>query len=75
MQTTRAEENAQRAAANKLRSEQAAAAGRRDSLESLIRNHSYSTDTVRKLLKPGALGQDMAPQGTLADFLEVSGRA
>ena len=60
-------------AANKLRSEQAAAAGRRDSLQSLIRNHSYSTDTVRKLLKPGALGQGMAPQGTLADFLEVSG--
>lgn len=74
LQNTRAEENAQRAHANKLRSEQAAAAGRRDSLESLIRNHSYSTDTVRKLLKPGALGQDMAPQGTLADFLEVSGR-
>ena len=49
------------------------ATGRRDSLEALIRNHSYSTDTVRRLLKPGALGQDMAPVGTLADFLEVSG--
>ena len=73
LQARRSEENTQRARANQLRSEQAAAAGRRDSLESLIRNHSYSTDTVRKLLKPGALGQGMAPQGTLADFLEVSG--
>ena len=43
-----------------MRGEQAAAAGRRDSLEALIRNHSYSTDTVRRLLKPGALGQGMA---------------
>jgi chromosome segregation protein len=73
LQTKRAEETAQRTRANQLRSEQAAAVGRRDSLQSLIRNHSYSTDTVRKLLKPGALGQGMAPVGTLADFLEVSG--
>ena len=73
LQARRAEENAQRARANQLRSEQASAIGRRDSLEALIRNHSYSTDTVRKLLKPGALGQEMAPKGTLADFLEVAG--
>jgi chromosome segregation protein len=73
LQTKRAEENAQRARANQLRGEQATIAGRRDSLQSLIRNHSYSTDTVRRLLKPGALGQGMAPVGTLADFLEVSG--
>ena len=71
LQAKRAEENAQRARGNQLRSEQAAAAGRRDSLQALIRNHSYSTDTVRKLLKPGALGSGMAPRGTLADFLEV----
>jgi chromosome segregation protein len=73
LQAKRAEENAQRAHANQLRSEQAAVTGRRDSLQALIRNHSYSTDTVRRLLKPGALGQGMAPVGTLADFLEVSG--
>ena len=48
-------------------------AGRQNSLEALIRNHSYSTDTVRRLLKPGALGANMTPVGTLADFLEVSG--
>jgi chromosome segregation protein len=56
-----------------LRSEHAGITGRRSSLEALIRNHSYSTDTVRRLLKPGALGEGMAPVGTLADFLEVSG--
>jgi len=73
MQTKRAEESAQRTLANQLRSEQAALAGRRDSLEALIRNHSYSTESVRRLLKPGALGQGRSPVGTLADFLEVSG--
>ena len=73
LHTKRAEEAAQRTRGNQLRGEQAAVAGRRDSLESLIRNHSYSTDTVRKLLKPGALGQGRSPVGTLADFLEVSG--
>jgi chromosome segregation protein len=73
LQARRASENAQRAQANQMRGEQAAVAGRRDALTALIRNHSYSTDTVRRLLKPGALGQGMAPVGTLADFLEVSG--
>ena len=73
LQARRAEENALRARANQLRGENAAVAGRRDSLLALIRNHSYSTDTVRRLLKPGALAQGMTPVGTLADFLEVSG--
>ncbi len=73
LQARRAEENALRASANQLRAEQASVSGRRNSLDALIRNHSYSSDTVRRLLKPGALGQGMAPVGTLADFLEVSG--
>ena len=73
LQTRRAEENAQRALANELRSQQAAAVGRRDSLEALIKNHGYSTDSVRKLLKSGALGQGVSPKGTLADFIEVAG--
>jgi chromosome segregation protein len=73
LQARRAEENAVRARANQLRGEHATLTGRRNSLESLIRNHSYSTNTVRQLLKPGALGNGMAPVGTLADFLEVSG--
>jgi chromosome segregation protein len=73
LQARRAEESALRAQANQQRGEQAKVAGRRDALQSLIRNHSYSTDTVRRLLKPGALAEGMAPIGTLADFLEVSG--
>ncbi|MGB8477846.1 MAG: chromosome segregation protein SMC [Acidobacteriaceae bacterium] len=73
LQTRRAEENALRTRANQLRGEQASVAGRRTSLEALIRNHGYSTETVRRLLKPGALAEGMAPVGTLADFLEVSG--
>ncbi|HKF50375.1 MAG TPA: chromosome segregation protein SMC [Terracidiphilus sp.] len=73
LQTRRGEEDALRAKANGLRSEHASLGGRKTSLESLIRNHSYSTNSVRQLLKPGALGPGMAPVGTLADFLEVSG--
>ena len=73
LQSRRAEENSIRTHANQLRSERASLGGRRDSLESLIRNHSYSTNTVRQLLKPGALAEGAAPVGTLADFLEVSG--
>ncbi|MGD0155471.1 MAG: chromosome segregation protein SMC [Terracidiphilus sp.] len=73
LQARRADEAARRALANQLRGEQAAVVGRRDSLTALIRNHGYATDTVRKLLKPGALGPAVAPVGTLADFLEVSG--
>jgi chromosome segregation protein len=73
LQARRAEEEAMRIRANQLRSAHATAAGRHDSLEALIRDHSYSTETVRRLLKPGALAQGMAPAGTLADFLEVSG--
>jgi len=73
LQARRNEENSLRARANQLRGEQASVAGRRNSLEALIRNHGYATDTVRRLLKPGALAEGMAPVGTLADFLEVTG--
>ena len=55
------------------KAEMATLTGRRNSLQSLIREHSYSTDTVRKLLKSNSLGGGLAPVGTLADFLEVSG--
>ena len=73
LQVRRSEEASVRAQANKLRSDMAGAAGRRDSLQSLIRDHSYSTETVRKLLRPGALQNGSTPVGTLADFIEVSG--
>ena len=73
LQERRADEGNVRARANQLRSEQATAVGRKESLESLIRDHSYSTETVRRLLKPGALQNGSTPVGTLADFIEVSG--
>ena len=71
-QASRHEEEAIRARTNELLSAQAGATGRRNSLESLLHSHSYSTDTVRRLLQPGALERGLAV-GTLADFLEVSG--
>lgn len=74
LQSRRSEEGSVRARANQLRSEHATIAGRRDSLQSLIRDHSYSTETVRKLLRPGALQNGSTPVGTLADFIEVSGQ-
>jgi chromosome segregation protein len=73
LQARRTEENGLRTQANQMRSEQASVVGRRDSLDALIRDHSYSSDTVRLLLKPGALGKNRSPVGTLADFIEVSG--
>ena len=75
LQARRADEGTVRARANQLRSRTCDAVGRKDSLESLIRDHSYSTDTVRRLLKPDALAEWIAPVGTLADFIEVERRA
>jgi chromosome segregation protein len=72
-ETRRSEESATKLEVDRLRSEMATLTGRRNSLQSLIREHSYSTDTVRKLLKSNSLGGGLAPVGTLADFLEVSG--
>ncbi|MFZ1015391.1 MAG: AAA family ATPase, partial [Terracidiphilus sp.] len=73
LQTSRAAETALRTRANELRTEHATASGRRTSIEALIRDHSYATDSVRRLLKPGALAEGLRPTGTLADFLEVRG--
>ncbi len=67
----RTEETATKLAGDRLRAEMATLTGRRNSLQSLIREHSYSTDTVRNLLKQTSLGGGLAPVGTLADFLEV----
>jgi chromosome segregation protein len=72
-ETRRNEENVTKLDVDRLRAEMATLTGRRNSLQSLIHEHSYSTDTVRKLLKSNSLGGGLAPVGTLADFLEVSG--
>ncbi len=70
----RTEESEAKRRGDQLRAEHATLSGRRNSLESLIRDHSYSTDTVRKLLRQNSLGGALAPAGTLADFLEVDGQ-
>ena len=72
LEAQRLQETASRRQADQLRAEQAAQQGRRNSLEALIREHSYSTDTVRKLLRANTLEGGHAPVGVLADFVEVS---
>jgi len=62
---------------DQLRGERAALEGRRSSLDGLIREHSYSTDTVRNIFKANSRkgdGNGLSPVGTLADFLEVDGQ-
>ncbi len=59
---------------DQLRAEHATLSGRHNSLSALIREHSYSTDTVRQLFRSNSLGGGLAPVGTLADFLEVHDR-
>jgi chromosome segregation protein len=76
LNSTRAEENNSRRKGDQLRGERATLIGRKNSLESLIREHSYSTDTVRNIFRAAANRQKQnpafpAPIGTLADFLEV----
>ncbi len=71
LDTKRREEMETRRRGDHLRAEAATLTGRRNSLESLIRDHSYSSETVRKLFKANGVGASVAPLGTLADFLEV----
>ena len=71
---TRAAEADAKRRSDQLRAEHATLSGRHTSLSALIREHSYSTDTVRKLFRSNSLGGGLAPVGTLADFLEVHDR-
>jgi chromosome segregation protein len=57
-----------------LRGEYAAALGRKGSLEGLIAEHGYSTESVRRLFQSGTLKNGFTPEGVLADFLEVEPR-
>jgi chromosome segregation protein len=71
LSTKRTDETRSRRRGDELRAEAATLSGRRASLESLIREHSYSTDTVRNIFQSN---RDFKPAGTLADFLEVDGK-
>ncbi|HTR64494.1 MAG TPA: chromosome segregation protein SMC [Terriglobales bacterium] len=57
-----------------LRAEYASALGKRSSLESVISEHGYSTESVRRLFQAGGMQGGLAPAGVLADFLEVEPR-
>jgi len=57
-----------------LRSEFATALGRKGSLEAVIAEHGYSTESVRRLFQSGVMQSGLAPVGVLADFLEVEPR-
>jgi chromosome segregation protein len=76
IESVRAEEAATRRRGDELRAERAALEGRRSSLDALIKEHSYSTETVRNIFKANAAanGHGFGPVGTLADFLEVEGQ-
>ena len=57
-----------------LRAEYATALGKKGSLEAVIAEHGYSTESVRRLFQSGAFQNGLAPAGVLADFLEVEPR-
>ena len=79
IEAARTEESTNKRRGDQLRGEVAGLNGRRTSLEGLIRDHSYSTDTVKNIFRAGAKRSqqtnsgDNTPLGTLADFLEVDG--
>ena len=56
------------------RAEYAGLIGKKGSLEAVITEHGYSTESVRRLFKSGAMSGGRAPAGVLADFLEVEDR-
>ncbi|AEU37101.1 chromosome segregation protein SMC [Granulicella mallensis] len=77
LEARRMEETQSRRRGDELRAEMATLMGRRGSLEALIREHSYSTDTVRNIFRANAKRDQtggLVPVGTLADFLEVDGQ-
>ena len=57
-----------------LRAEYASALGKKGSLEAVIAEHGYSTESVRRLFQSGTFQGGLAPVGVLADFLEVESR-
>jgi chromosome segregation protein len=57
-----------------LRAEYASAIGKKASLEAVIAEHGYSTESVRRLFQSGVMNGGLRPAGVLADFLEVEPR-
>jgi chromosome segregation protein len=74
LETKRREEAEGKNRLDSLRAEYATALGKRGSLEAVIAEHGYSTESVRRLFQSGSLQGGRAPVGVLADFLEVEPR-
>jgi chromosome segregation protein len=74
LEAQRHEESETKRLLDSLRSEYASALGKKGSLEAMIAEHGYSTESVRRLFQSGALQGGHAPAGVLADFLEVEPR-
>jgi len=70
----RSEETSAKTHLDRLRAEYATALGRKGSLEAVIAEHGYSTESVRRLFQSGVMQSGLAPVGVLADFLEVEPR-
>jgi chromosome segregation protein len=74
LETKRSVESDTKKYLDSIRSEFATALGKKGSLEAVIAEHGYSTESVRRLFQSGALQGGNAPAGVLADFLEVEPR-
>ena len=70
----RLEESNAKRGLDSLRAEFATAIGKKGSLEAVIAEHGYSTESVRRLFQSGVMQSGLAPVGVLADFLEVEPR-
>jgi chromosome segregation protein len=57
-----------------LRAEYASSIGKKGSLEAVVAEHGYSTESVRRLFQSGVMQGGLAPAGVLGDFLEVDPR-
>ena len=73
LQSARTREAETKLRLDAARAEHASLHGRCQSLDAMIREHSYSTDTVRNLFREGG-ASGLQSVGTLADFLEVDGQ-
>jgi chromosome segregation protein len=74
IEAKRKEEEESKRHLDTLRAEYATALGKRNSLEAVINEHGYSTESVKRLFQSSAVGQGFIPAGVLADFLEVETR-
>ncbi len=74
VEAKRREETQAKTHLDSLRAEFATAIGKKGSLEAVIAEHGYSTESVRRLFQSGVMQSGLAPVGVLADFLEVEPR-